>query len=213
MSLILSRSIRPLLALVLVTFVAAPALAGPPLVCFPFDIGPATSLPWDQKKGEFRGMRTDYDVSHLTSDTVALLTPTTPIVVRMETLRRAALYATTNDAVAHGLVDALVSRAKKSAGRSGAAEAALAEFDAGYLIETMKQTRGIANSTASIVEGLDGYGMVQHSLSLRNNDPAIAFAAALMTWDNPNHAAHVRRAKEGVAADMLLAKNIDHVSH
>ena len=208
MSLPSTRSTGPLLALALVAFVASPALAGPPLLCFPFDIGPATSLPWDKDNNQWKGMRADYDVSHLAADTVALLTPTTPVLVRMETLRRAALYATKDDKVAHGLVDTLVFRAKKAA----PADAALAEFDAGYLIETLKQTTYFAPSTASIVETRDGYAMVQHSLTLRNNDPSIAFAAALMTWGKADHNAHVQRAKAGATADMLLARNIDHVN-
>ena len=36
-----------LLAFALVTLAAAPAIAGPPLVCHPYDIGNAASLPWD----------------------------------------------------------------------------------------------------------------------------------------------------------------------
>ena len=208
MSLPSTRSTGPLLALALVAFVASPALAGPPLLCFPFDIGPATSLPWDKGNNQWKGMRADYDVTRLTADTVALLTPATPILVRMETLRRAALYATKDDKVAHGLVDTLVFRAKKAA----PADAALAEFDAGYLIETLKQTTYFAPSTASIVATKDGYAMVQHSLTLRNNDPSIAFAAALMTWGKADHNAHVQRAKAGATADMLLARNIDHVN-
>jgi hypothetical protein len=211
MSLPSTRSTGPLLALALVAFVASPALAGPPLLCFPFDIGPATSLPWDKDNNQWKGMRADYDVSHLAADTVALLTPTTPVLVRMETLRRAALYATKDDKVAHGLVDTLVFRAKKAA-NAAPTDAALAEFDAGYLIETLKQTTYFAPSTASIVETRDGYVMVEHSLTLRNNDPSIAFAAALMTWGKADHNAHVQRAKAGATADMLLARNIDHVN-
>src|SRR5262249_43774732 len=148
---------------------------------------------------------------HLTGDTVALLTPSTPILVRMETLRRAALYATKDDHAAHGLVDTLVTRAKKSASASRG-EAALAEFDAGYLIETMKQVAPISPTTGAIVASMDGYSMVQHSLTLTNDDPSIALAAALMTWGKAGHDAHVQRAKAGATADMLLAKNIDHVN-
>ena len=210
MSLMPSRFLRPLLTVALVAFTAAPALAGPPLVCFPFDIGPATSLPWDKDNNHWKGMRADYDVSHLTGDTVALLTPSTPIVVRMETLRRAAIYSTTSEKVARALVDTLLARAKKSAPPE---EAALAEFDAGYLIETMKQTGPIAASSAAVVKEMDGYSMVQHSLAARNNDPSIAFAAALMTWGKSDHAQHVQRAKAGATADMLLAKNIDHLAN
>jgi hypothetical protein len=209
MSLLPSRLVRPLLAVTLVAFTAAPALAGPPLVCFPFDIGPATSLPWDRDNSHWKGMRADYDVSHLTGDTVALLTPVTPIVVRMETLRRAAIYATTSEKAARALVETLLARAKRSA---PPAEAALAEFDAGYLIETMKQTEPFSASAAAVVKGMDGYAMVQQSLAARNNDPSIAFAAALMTWGKTDHAQHVQRAKAGATADTLLARNIEHVS-
>ncbi len=60
-----------------------------------FDIGTASSLPWNVGP-DWKGMLDTYDRSHLTTDTLALLTETTPIVVRMETLRRAALYATTD---------------------------------------------------------------------------------------------------------------------
>jgi hypothetical protein len=59
---------------------------------------------------------------------------------------------------------------------------------------------------------MDGYAMVQQSLAARNNDPSIAFAAALMTWGKTDHAQHVQRAKAGATADTLLARNIEHVS-
>ena len=95
---------RATLALVLVAALASPALAGPPLVCFPFDIGTARSLPWAPDTG-WKGLRDDYDLTKLTSDTTSLLSSSTPIVVRMETLRRAALYATRDEAVAKDLLD------------------------------------------------------------------------------------------------------------
>ena len=55
---------RGTLALVLVAALASPALAGPPLVCFPFDIGTARSLPWAPDTG-WKGTRSDYDVTRL----------------------------------------------------------------------------------------------------------------------------------------------------
>lgn len=187
---------------------ASPALAGPPLLCFPFDIGPATSLPWDSSPG-WKGMRSDYDLSRLTGDTIALLTPATPVVVRMETLRRAALYGTKDTKAARGLLDTLLARAKAT---SGHADAGLAEFDAGYLIETYRQTAPFAPASAAVVKDLDGYAMVNRSLAVRPNDAAISFAAALMTFGGaPGHAEHMRLAKAGTHADTLLARNIDHV--
>jgi hypothetical protein len=203
------RSIsRLILAAVVVLGVTRPALAGPPLVCFPFEIGTAASLPWTTG-ANYKGMRPDYDVSRLSADTIALLTPSTPVIVRMETLRRAALYGTTNEQAARALLDALVARAKAS---NRGSDATLAEFDAGYLIETFRQTAPIASHTAAMVKDLDGYTMVRHSLDARHGDPAVAFAAALITSGGKgDHAEHVRVAKAGANADMLLARNIDHV--
>ena len=199
---------RLIVAAVVVVGVARPALAGPPLVCFPFEIGPAASLPWNLG-ANYKGMRPDYDVTRLSSDTIALLTPSTPVIVRMETLRRAALYGTTNEQAARALLDALVARAKAS---SRSSDASVAEFDAGYLIETYRQTAPVAAFTAAMVKDLDGYAMVRHSLDARHGDPAMAFAAALITSGGKgDHAEHVRAAKAGANADMLLARNIDHV--
>ena len=77
-------------ALVALLGVAAPALAGPPLLCHPFDIGSARSLPWDGTNAWWQG-RADYNLQNLVADTEAILSPSTPVIVRMETLRRAAL--------------------------------------------------------------------------------------------------------------------------
>jgi hypothetical protein len=193
----------------LIAGLASPALAGPPLVCFPFEIGTAASLPWNTSTTSYRGMLPTYDVSRLSADTIALLTPSTPIVVRMETLRRAALYASANEGTARTLLDRLLARAKASTSN----EASLAEFDLGYLIETYRQLSPLAPFTGAIVTDLDGYGMVSRSLNARHGDPAIAFAAALIAVDGKSvaHAEHVRMAKAGAPADMLLARNIDHV--
>jgi hypothetical protein len=192
----------------LVAGLASPALAGPPLVCFPFDIGTAASLPWDSSSGGFKGMRSDYDLDRLNRDTIALLTPSTPILVRMETLRRAALYASANQRTARTLLDQLLARAKAST----SAGASLAEFDLGYLIETYRQLGPIAPFAGDIVKDLDGYGMVRRSLDARHGDPAIAFAAALITSGRGAYADHVRMARAGAGTDVLLAKNIEHVA-
>ena len=191
----------------LIAGLASPALAGPPLVCFPFDIGTATSLPWNSSSGSFRGMLSDYDLDRLNRDTIALLMPSTPVLVRMETLRRAALYASADTE----------NRARPArhpgarAERSGA-DSALARFDAGYLIETYRQLAPFTPAMGQIAGDLDGYKLVTASLDARHGDPAIAFAAALITSGHGAYADHVRMARAGASTDMLLAKNIDHVS-
>ena len=104
--------IRPLLiaaSFAAALFAARPALAGPPLVCFPFDIGAARSLPMGS--GGWRAIDPGYNIGNLVNDTVALLTPETPVIVRMETLRRATIYASSNTAVAESLLKALQARA------------------------------------------------------------------------------------------------------
>ena len=205
---------RGTLALVLVATLASPALAGPPLVCFPFDIGTARSLPWAPDTGWWKGTRSDYDVSKLTKDTTSLLSSSTPIVVRMETLRRAALYATRDAAVAKDLLDQLNQRAREA--RGNGRPRALALFDAGYLIEVYKQIGPISAQTGELATSLDGYAMVRQSLALSGNDPAIEFAAALMTSDGGGsavHTEHVRHAREGSSSDVLLARNVSTHLH
>ena len=193
---------RTLLAIALVTGAVAPALAGPPLVCVPYDIGTARSLPWNAEGHAWKGMRSDYRVSQLTGDTLALLAPGTPIIVRMETLRRAALYATKDAGIARDLLTTLLDRARSKGANP------LASFDAGYLVETYKQTAPLSPATAALAAGVDGYALASRSLAA--HDPALEFAAAMMTADGRRGAwaEHVRLAKAGAAADQLLARNI-----
>ena len=186
-----------------------PVLAGPPLICSRFDIGTASSLPWNVGT-DWKGMLDTYDRSRLTTDTQALLTETTPIVVRMETLRRAALYATTDKRAADRLLTALITRAK-SAGVDGKI-GALSLFDAGYLAESYKQANTISGWIGSLASAIDGRAMVERSLAMRGGDPAIAFAASLMT-EGASHANHLRQAQEGAKADQLLARNLSQLSH
>ncbi len=181
--------------------IATPAVAGPPLLCHPFEIGPATSLPWNGD--QWRGTRADYDRSRLNRDVLALLTPTTPVIVRMETLRRAALYATGDAGVAQALLDALRARARNGGDT-------LAEFDAGYLIETYKQAAALSPTFADMVRNLDGYAMVSRSLKARHDDPAIAFAAAIMTSPrDEGHSGYAKTARAGATGDLLLARNLE----
>src|ERR1700676_4872110 len=111
---------------------AAPALAGPPLICHSIDIGAAQSLPWTSSGWNLSGQE-NYDVSHLVQNTLALLEPNTPVLVRMETLRRATLYAQQRTAVAKELLLRMEARTQENP------KDALAAFDFGYLAESYKQ--------------------------------------------------------------------------
>jgi hypothetical protein len=198
---------------------AAPALAGPPLLCHAYDIGSAKSLPWVGEKSWFEG-RPDYNIQNLVPDTEALLTPSTPVIVRMETLRRAAIYASTDPKIANALLKRLISRAEASE-EKGQPDA-LAYLDAAYLagafneltmMAQSKEWEGRAAVARSAKGTLDAYALIRKSVALRPGDPAIQFAAALISSDEHRgeYPAHAAKARAGAGSDALLARNIVHV--
>lgn len=115
---------------------AAAALAGPPLICERIEIGNAKSLPWRNVNG-WDGTEKSYDVAKVTADTVALLVPSMPLAVRMETLRRAAIYAAKHEAIAEQLSARLLARVVDSTATGK--QDPLAWFDAGYYAEALRQ--------------------------------------------------------------------------
>jgi hypothetical protein len=215
------RSATGILTLAALLATADVAMAGPPLLCHPFDIGTAKSLTWDNSHG-WQGHVGATNMKTLVADTEALLTPDTPVIVRMETLRRAALYASTDATVASELMTRLQARA------ASAKKGALETFDAGYLIETFRQISHMKGwqrddraqvqlaALQSLVEKADGDAMIQQTLAARNGDPAIEFAAALIAGSYPARRAdyykHAEKAKAGAAQDPLLTKNLSHIS-
>lgn len=207
---------RVLTAFALALTVASPALAGPPLLCHPFDIGTARSLPWDGQAGWSQG-RGDYPIKQLVVDTEAILQPGTPVVVRMETLRRAAIYASQDPAVASALVNRLETKAR------GNQPEALAALDAAYLIEALHQVTMLGQSSEfrdrvagvkRVLADHDPAPFVAQAVQARPSDPAVAFAAALITMGNDRQAysAHAARARAGASQDALLARNLNHLS-
>lgn len=168
--------LRPMaLAALTVIALARPALAGPPLICFPFDIGAVRSLPVGG--GGWESTDPKYDTSRLVADTLALLTPKTPIIVRMETIRRASLYAAKNPGLAAALLDRLQQRASLPD-----ANAPSAVFDFGYLVETFKQAASLFHQPMEAVQTIDGYVLVEKAAAM-TGDPGIDFALAVMTRD------------------------------
>lgn len=115
-------------------FAATPALAGPPFICHAFELSGNPSLPWSQVAANgWNNPDPTYDISRLTTDVPKLLTASTPVSARMETLRRATIYASRDKAVAADLLRTLEARA-------GANKAdANALFDAGFLTEAYRQ--------------------------------------------------------------------------
>jgi len=182
---------------------ATKAEAGPPLICHAIEIGQAKSLPLVSWKEKNKG---GYDLKNLTRDTLAILTPSTPVLVRMETLRRATLYARQDPQAAKELLTRLHMRAVDS-DAAGHPEA-LAWFDVGYLAEAYKQWMG--TSEPDPARGIDGYSWVKKAISLRASDPEMEFAAALITLLGPEsaHQEHLQKALAGAKDDLLLARNL-----
>jgi len=206
-------------AAALLVFVARPTFAGPPLLCHPFDIGTAASLPWSGSASWFDGQK-DYDVASLVSETDALLTPSTPVLVRMETLRRASIYASRDPKVAAALLERLTAKAQasKAAGRPDA----LALLDAAYATEALRQVvmiGGVAgykdrvDALRDVVSNADGWQYMKASLAARPDDPSLEFAAALIAADKDRAAYkdHAQRARAGAGKDTLLARNLSHI--
>lgn len=193
-----SRSLRFAGSILLVFTLVLPVLAGPPLICHRFEIGAAKSLPWAGTAWDLSGNE-NYDTRNLVRDTLAILDSKAPVLVHMETLRRATLYARNDPQAARELLTKLHARtAEKSAD-------ALAWFDVGYLAATYSQW--LKQNPAA---GLDAYDLVKKAIALRGNDPEMEFAAALITLRGPEdeHQEHAQRAIAGAKTDPLLAQNL-----
>jgi hypothetical protein len=179
-------------------------LAGPPLVCHVFDIGNTKSLPWISNGWNLTGAET-YNTKNLSSDTIAILNSNPTVLVHMETLRRATLYARKDPLAAKELFTKLMARADAS---GAPAQMALAIFDAGYLTEAYKQWMG--KDEPNPARGIDGYVLVKKAISARNNDAQMQFAAALIAMQThvDDQREHAAKAIVGAKSDPLLAKNL-----
>ena len=169
----------------------------------------ALSSEWSQP-------RADYDLAHLTADTTALLVPATPVLARMETLRRAAIDASLDKAAAAQLLSRLTERARIND--------AYAWLDAAYLTEAMRQIGRLGQSAAfrdsapwvaELVRIVDGLAMIDKVLLRKPDDAGLEFAAALIHADK-NRAAytqHAQRAQAGAGRDQLVARNVAMVQY
>lgn len=197
------------------------ALAGPPLLCHPFDTSGAASLPWG--KG-WNAPDRQYDTARLQADTLRLLDAGTPVIARMETLRRAAIYASANGASLRTLAAALDARI---AGAKTPQAKSLALFDAGYFSETLQDIErlqgydmpGIGKvdvaALRSVLAKGDGSLRIADALALRTDDASMRFAAALVSAADERKAdynTHARVARAGADSDHLLARNIGQIA-
>jgi hypothetical protein len=206
-----SRSRLVATAFTALTLLALAAFAGPPLLCWPFDIGGARSLPFGG--ANWNSPDPAYDIQNLADDTLALLQPTTPVIARMETIRRASVYTLKDHDATVRLLERLEARSNASA-KLGKPDA-MALFDLGYLIETYKQAHW-KDALTEIAAGRDGYSMITRAIQIRGGDPEMEFAAALVKTDSNSageRTAHLRLAVAGAREGSLLARNLVTHAH
>lgn len=212
-----NRTLCSVAAAALVLSLTGTVEAGPPLICHPFETGPAALLAWGQGSG-WNTPSPSYDIRRVTADTLKLLTPDAPVLARMENLRRATIYASQSRDVAFELLTAVLGRAL-TAQASGSRDP-LPLFDAAYVIEAFRQAGGMhAWRTRTAGEQwisrelgqLGGYPFVQRALALAGNNAEMEFAASLMQ-QGATAEAHRRRAVAGAARGSLLAKNIERLN-
>ena len=204
------RFLQVISGLLVIPFISAPAHAGTPLICHPYMIGAAHSLPGSD--GDWKGVNPGYDRTHLVRDTLALLRADTPIIVRMETLRRAAIYATAGmrgwgqksgfNAEDQANTSALLEKLQERATSATGPALALALFDVGFFTETLRQT-GVDRS-------LNGYDTLLKARELLGPDADMEFALALASaWPKrKEHFEHLSRARAGAKSGTLLANNL-----
>ena len=178
---------------------------GPPLICHPFDAGSIVLLPWGPGP-DWKSPDKSYDIQKLTADTLRLLTPTTPVIARMEIMRRATIYAGQDKKVASALLKALQDRAKALPADS---RDALTWFDAGYIIESYRQYEHVAGWNM-LGDSAEGYIYVKKAIQLAGQNAEMEFAASLMT-QGASAAEHKRRAIAGATPGSLLAKNLERL--
>jgi hypothetical protein len=186
------------LALASLLLVPAAAEAGSPLICFPFQTGSAEVLPWAQEPG-WKAPHPDYDVRQLPADMQRLLSPAAPVLARMENIRRAAIYASQAPAVADEVLALLLARINTPA------PDALALFDAGYFIETLRNGSYMDMNPAPAA---DGYVLVARAIGLVGVNPEMEFAASLMT-SGSRADEHRGRARAGAGSNPLLAQTMN----
>jgi hypothetical protein len=180
--------------------------AGPPLICHPYSIGDAKSLSWGGGS-DWDAHDKAYDTASLSNDTLAILDQATPVLVRMETMRRAVIYGARDQKAALALLEQLKMRAaadEKSAKPNG-----FAYFDYGYFLASLKQVDWLYKQDLSA--GIDGYEFVKRALALNPESPEMHFAAAIIASFPPRPSEreeHLRKARAD-KNDHLLARNLN----
>jgi len=176
------------------------ALAGPPLICHPLNIGPAKTLPWVDLN--YRPGDGGYELKNLATDTLAILDASDSAIVHMETIRRATVYARRDEQAARELLVRLHARA------TSANAGAFAFFDLGYFAEAEKQWSSVGEHNPA--GSIDGFALIRKALAIRA-DSEMEFGAAMaaIMKSEQERNPHLQKALAGGKTNALLAQNLN----
>jgi hypothetical protein len=213
----LSLITAALVSLPLMTSKAPKTALGTPLLCQEFSIGDARSLAWGHDNAGLRG----YDRSRLVADVEEILKTEPDLIVRLETLRRAALYTRGDRALAWELLGRIGLGVLEQAAISS--KEAIAWFDVGYLAAALEQMGTDLGFRAGVAENQEGYAYMLRALERAREERSdqvatIEFVAALLVHPSmrPSPTAqdvarferHFDAARAGAAPGSLLAQNL-----
>jgi hypothetical protein len=201
----------------------APAVAGPPLLCFPLDIGGAATLPFG---GEGFDVKSDLSTAEVVKQAHAILEKSDDPLVHMETLRRATIWFMSRNEGPREDRSADASRGESAAAarfraalsdsvlvaaaapeKSAAAKrrAALGWFDLGYFQAAARQ--------GGALESTHERDFLEKSVALAPDDVALRFGVALAEYfpvdesSGQAWAGHMAKVFEAKAPPELVKKN------
>ena len=191
------------------TTTVAPWLAGPPLLCFPLDIGGAATLPFGGDGFDVKG---DWSTEAVVKQTCSLLEKSDDALVHMETLRRATIWFMSKDAgEAAGKFRAVLADATlRAAAASGQVSAstrneALRWFDLGYFEAAARQ--------GGVLKGKGERDWLEKAARLAPDDLTLRFGVALAEYfpgeeeDRKSWATHLQVVLDAKEPPALVKKN------
>ncbi|MFN0131644.1 MAG: hypothetical protein ACKVW3_03790 [Phycisphaerales bacterium] len=183
-----------------VGMMAASAVAGPPLLCFPYQCDETVSLA-ETKRGK------DHD--GLVERTIKSLDEAKTTLGKMETIRRAVTAVGDNAALAHRLHERLLARALDASAEQKDAAGAL--FVAGMWVATITQAGAKLDGEPGERYNMAGMAWVERAIEMDPGDAAKSFGAAVIAADKDRSIAqkHLKRAVAGAEQGSALARSIE----
>ena len=190
------------------TRAAAPRAAGPPLLCFPLDVGGAATLPFG---GDGFDVKSDLTTEEVVKLTRTLLEKSDDPLVHMETLRRATIWFMSKDEAAAAKFRAqlaegtLLAAAATGDGAARAHHEAMRWFDLGYFQAAARQ--------GGVLQLKGEHEWLEKAARLAPDDLALRFGVALALYfpgaeeDRKAWATHLQVVLDAKEPSPLVKKN------